>query len=167
MGLPPPNPATGADEFIVRDVNGHRHILGTPGPDQDTAIRNALSTLAGRRRDHARRVEHNRTHVLGLDPVPPVRLGHTATGTCVVHVRCSCPRVEGLAAHYEHVTLAAADWLDETPTTPWKFCPNSPTRFTTQSGSGRLTSTLRNDKGMAVVELQHSEGTARLSTLPR
>ncbi|MCX4681652.1 hypothetical protein OG413_41360 [Streptomyces sp. NBC_01433] len=156
--LSTPNPNNAAHEFTVRDVNGQRHILGAPAPDQDIAIRNALSTLAERRRDHARQVEYNRIHVLGLDPVPPVRLGHAATGTCVVHVRCSCPQVEGLAAHYEHVTLAAAEWLDETPTTPWEFCPNSPTQVTTRSGSGRLTRTLRNDKGMAVVELQHSDG---------
>ncbi|MGC5263905.1 hypothetical protein ACPXCO_23080 [Streptomyces cyaneofuscatus] len=153
-----PDHATGTHEFTVRDVNGHRRILGTPDPDQDTAIRNALSTLAERRRDHARQVEHNRIHVLGLDPVPPVRIGHTATGTCVVHVRCSCPQVEGLAAHYEHVSLAAADWLAETPATPWEFCPTSPTGVTTQRGRGRLTGTLRNDKGMAVVEVEHRDG---------
>ncbi|MET8816555.1 hypothetical protein ABZW47_31725 [Streptomyces sp. NPDC004549] len=152
-----PAPATGTDEYTVRDVDGHRRTLGTPGTDQDTAITNALSALAERRRAHARQVEHNRVHVLGLPPVPPVRIGHSTTGTCVLHVRCACPHVEGLAAHYEHVSLAA-DWLDETPTSAWEFCPTSPTLVTTSNGRGRLTATLRDSKGTAVVEIQHTTG---------
>ncbi|MGP3950830.1 hypothetical protein [Streptomyces sp. 7N604] len=151
-------PDTGEAEFTVYDVDGRRRPLGAAAPDRDTAIRGALSALAERRRAHARQVEHNRVHVLGLEPVPPVRIGYTDTGTCIVHVRCSCPKVDGLAAYYEHVSLAADGWLDEIPTTPWEFCPTSPTQVTTESGSGRLTSTLRNDKGMAVVRLQHTNG---------
>ncbi|MFI5867175.1 hypothetical protein [Streptomyces sp. NPDC051546] len=150
-----PNTATGEAAFIVRDVDGARLTLGTSAPDQDTAIRSALSALAEDRRAHAQQVEHNRVHILGLDPHPPVRIGHTHTGTCVVHVRCSCPQVDGLAAHYEHVSLAADGWLDEVPTTPWEFCPTSPTQVITDSGTGRLTSTSRNDRGQAVVQVQH------------
>ncbi|MEU7031629.1 hypothetical protein AB0A60_33645 [Streptomyces sp. NPDC046275] len=153
-----PNPATGEAEFIVRDVDGQRLTLGTSAPDQTTAIRSALSALAAERRAHAQRVEHNRVHILGLAPNPPVRIGYTEAGTCVVHVRCSCPQVEGLAAHYEHVSLAADGWLDEAPTSPWKFCPTSPTQVITEGGTGRLTSTSRNDKGQAVVQVQHTDG---------
>ncbi|MFH0245953.1 hypothetical protein ACGRHY_26860 [Streptomyces sp. HK10] len=153
-----PNPATGEAEFIVRDVNGQRLTLGTPAPDQDTAIRSALSALAEDRRALAQRVEHNRVHILGLAAAPPVRIGHTEAGTCVVHASCSCPQVEGLAAHYEHVSLAADGWLDEAPTSPWRFCPTSPTQVITKMGTGRLTSTSRNDKGQAVVQVQHTDG---------
>ncbi|RNG30341.1 hypothetical protein [Streptomyces botrytidirepellens] len=153
-----PRPATDADEFTALNVDDNRHLLGAPDPDQDTGIRKALSALAERRRADARQVEHNRVHILGRDPVPPICIGHTAPDTYIVHVRCSCPQVEGLAAHFEHVSQAAADWLDEIPTTPWKFCPTSPTRVTGPSGSGRLTRTLRNAEGAAVVELQHADG---------
>jgi hypothetical protein len=153
-----PNPVTVEDEYTVRDVDGHRRTLGTPAPDPDTAIRSALAALADDRRAQAQRVEHNRVHTLGLAPVPPIRIGHTETGTCVVHVRCSCPKVEGLAGHFEHVSLAAADWLDEAPTTPWEFCPTSPTRVTAPSGNGPFTATFRNAEGAAVVEFQHPGG---------
>ncbi|MFH8257868.1 hypothetical protein [Streptomyces roseolus] len=159
------NPATGEAEYSVRDVNGRRLALGTPAPDQDTAIRSALSALAEKRRAHAQLVEHNRVHILGLAASPPVRIGHTETGTCVVHIRCSCPDVEGLAAHYEHVSLAAGGWLDEVPTTPWKFCPTSPAQLITERGTGRLTSTSRNDKGQAVVRLQHTDGRGEVIAL--
>ncbi|MYS33487.1 hypothetical protein K388_05817 [Streptomyces sp. KhCrAH-43] len=162
-----PNPATGEAEYSVRDVNGRRLTLGSPAPDQDTAIRSALSALAEKRRAHAQQVEHNRVHILGLAASPPVRIGHTETGTCVVHVRCSCPHVEGLAAHYEHVSLAVDGWLDEVPTTPWEFCPTSPIQITTERGTGRLTSTSRNDKGQAVVRLQHTDGRGEVIALIR
>jgi hypothetical protein len=154
-----PNPATGTDEFTVRDVNGHRHILGTPDPDQETAIRNALSTLSEQRRDRAQRVEHNRVHILGLEPVPPVRIGHTAQGVWMLHVRCSCPVVEGLAAHFEHVSRAAADWLDETPTTPWEICPTtSVRRITTPHGRGRSCGTTRTAEGTAALQICYADG---------
>ncbi|MFD7866985.1 hypothetical protein [Streptomyces sp. NPDC059783] len=153
-----PNSVTGEDEYTVRDVDGHRRTLGTPAPDQDTAIRTALAALAADRRTHAQGVEHERVDTLGRAPVPPVRIGHTETGTCVVHVRCSCPDVEGLAGHFEHVSLAASDWLDEAPTTPWEFCPTTPTRVTAPSGSGPLTATFRDPVGAAVVEFQHPDG---------
>ncbi|MEU3639965.1 hypothetical protein AB0H23_27575 [Streptomyces albogriseolus] len=162
-----PNPATGEAEFIVRDVDGQRLTLGAPAPDQTAAIRSALSALAEDRRAHAQRVEHNRVHILGLAPTPPVRIGHTEADTCVVHVRCSCPQVEGLAAHYEHVSLAADGWLDEALTTPWKFCPTSPTQVITYSGTARLTSTSRNDKGQAVVQVQHTDGRHEVIALAR
>ncbi|MGW3390542.1 hypothetical protein [Streptomyces cinereoruber] len=154
-----PNPVTGEAEFIVRDVDGHRLPLGTAAPDQATAIRSAVSALAEERRAHAQRVEHNRVHILGFVPTPPVRIGYTEAGTCVVHVRCSCPRVEGLAAHFEHVSLAADEWLDEATTTPWTFCPTSPTQVITEGGTGHLTSTSRNERGQAVVQVQqHDSG---------
>lgn len=149
--------ATVTDEFTVRDVDGYRQTLGTPGNDQDAAIRSALSALAERRRAHGRQVEHNRVQVLGLPAVPPVRIGHSTTGTCVLHVLCSCPHVEGLAAHFEHVSLAA-DWLDESPTGSWELCATAPTHVTIPHGGGRLTATLRDSKGTAVVEIQHSTG---------
>lgn len=152
------NPATSQPEFIVRDVDGQRLTPSVPATDQTTAIRSALSALAEDRRAHAQRVEHDRVHILGLTPNPPVRIGHTEAGTCVVHVRCSCPQVEGLAAHYEHVSLAADGWLDEACTTAWKFCPTSPTQVITKRGTGRLASTSRNDKGQAVVQVQHTDG---------
>lgn len=158
---------TGEAEFTVCDVDGRRRPLGAPAPDQDTAVLGALSALAERRRAHARQVEHNRVHVLGLEPVPPVRIGYMETGTCIVHVRCTCPQVDGLAAHYERVSLAAGGWLDEIPTTPWELCPTSPTQVTTESGSGRVTSTFRNDKGMAVVRLQHTDGRREVIALAR
>ncbi|MCX4826344.1 hypothetical protein OG883_42650 [Streptomyces sp. NBC_01142] len=162
-----PNLGTGEDEFTVRDVDGHRHTLGTPAPDRGTAVRSALSALADDRRAHAQRVEHNRVHILGLAPVPPVRIGHIDTGTCVVPVRCSCLQVEGLAAHFEHVSLAAGNWLDETPTTPWEICPTSPTRVTAPSGSGPLTATFRNAEGAAVVEFEHPDGHREAVALAR
>lgn len=156
---------TGEAEFTVYDVDGRRRSLAAPTSDQDTAIRGALSALAERRRAHARQVEHNRVHVLGLEPIPPVRIGYTDTGICIVHVRCTCPQVDGLAAHYENVSLAADGWLDEIPTTPWGLCPTSPTQVTTDSGSSRLTCTLRNDKGMSVVRLQHTDGRREIFAL--
>ncbi|MGW6145663.1 hypothetical protein, partial [Streptomyces sp. NPDC055140] len=152
-----PKPDTGENEFTAYDVDGRRP-LGRPAPDQDTAVRSALSALAERRQDHARQVEHNRVQIRGLEPVPPVRIGYTETGTCIVHVRCSCPQVEGLAGHYEKVSLAADGWLDETPTTPWRFCRSSPKRVTVPGGSGRLTAVLRNAMGRSVVQIQHPGG---------
>lgn len=160
-----PDLTTGADAFTVREVDRHRRPLGAPDADQDTAIRSALTAVAERRRAHARYVQHNRVHVLGLEPVSPVRVGHSTTGACVLHVRCSCPHVEGRAAHFEHVSQAAADWLDETPTTPWELCSTSPTRITTPNGSGRLTGTLRDSKGTAVVEIQHTDRDAEVIAL--
>ncbi|MFI1701448.1 hypothetical protein ACH419_36585 [Streptomyces bobili] len=162
-----PNLDSGEAEFAVRDADGRNHTIGEPAPEQDTAIRSALSALAERRRAYAQQVEHNRVHVLGLDPVPPVRIGHTDTGTCTVHVRCSCPQVEGLAAHYEHVSLAAADWLDANPTRTWELCPTSPARFATPSASGRITATFRNADGAAVVEIQHPDGHREVVALAR
>ncbi|WP_331732079.1 hypothetical protein OG613_47405 (plasmid) [Streptomyces sp. NBC_00015] len=161
-----PNLDTGEDEFTVRDVDGRRTI-GEPAPEQDTSIRSALSALAERRRAHAQQVEHNRVHVLGLDPVPPVRIGHTITGTCTVHIRCSCPQVEGLAAHYENVPLAAADWLDANPATTWELCPTSPARVITPSVSGRISATFRNADGAAGVEIQHLNGHREVVALTR
>ncbi|WP_440581053.1 hypothetical protein [Streptomyces sp. PT19] len=152
-----PNPLIGEDEYIVRDVDGHRRTHGTPAPDRETAIRSALAALADDRRTHAQRVEHKRVHTLGRAPVPPIRIGYSETGACVVHVRCSCPEVEGLAGHYERVSLAAADWLDEASTTPWEFCPTTPTRVTAPSG-GTLTASFRNSEGAAVVEFRHPDG---------
>ncbi|MEV6653968.1 hypothetical protein [Streptomyces sp. NPDC051219] len=70
-----------------------------------------------------------------------VRIGFNTVGTCVVHVRCSCPHVDGLAAHFEHVSLAADGWLNQDTATPWEFCPTSatiqpgPTPCTNQPGS--------------------------------
>ncbi|MET7487103.1 hypothetical protein [Streptomyces sp. NPDC005538] len=162
-----PGPDIGEAEYTVYDVDGRHHPLGAPAPDQDTAIRGALTALAERRRAHARQVEHNRVHVLGLEPVPPVRIGYTETGTCIVHVRCTCPQVDGLAAHYEQVSLAADGRLDEIPTTPWELCPTSPTQVTTESGTGHLTSTFRNDQGMAAVRLQHTDGSREEIALAR
>ncbi|MFB6992182.1 hypothetical protein [Streptomyces sp. NPDC056304] len=153
-----PNPDTGADEFTVRDVDGRHRTLGAPAPDLDAALRSALAELAANRRAHAQQVEHNRVHTRGLQPVPPVRIGYTPTGTCIVHVRCACPQVEQLAAHFEHVFLAAADWLDEIPTTPWALCPTSPSRVMTATGPRRLLQTLRSPDGAADVEIQGADG---------
>ncbi|MFJ5817288.1 hypothetical protein ACIQGT_25830 [Streptomyces sp. NPDC093108] len=153
-----PNPDSGADVFTVRDVDGRHRTLGVPAPDLDAVLRSALCDLAANRRAYAQQVEHNRVHTRGLQPVPPVRIGYTTTGTCIVHVRCACLEVERLAAHFEHVSLAAADWLDETSTTPWEFCPTSPNRVSTPTGEGLLVRTLRSVDGAAAVEIQSTDG---------
>ncbi|MGW6203675.1 hypothetical protein ACWF9B_08515 [Streptomyces sp. NPDC055089] len=159
-----PNPDTDADEFTDRDVDGRHRTLGATAPDPDAALRSALSEVAANRRAHAQQVEHNRVHAGGLQPVPPVRIGYTPTGTCTVHVRCACPQVEQLAAHFEHVSLATADWLDEIPTTPWALCPTSPNQVTTATGPNRLLQTLRSPDGAAAVEIQSADG--RIEVIP-
>jgi hypothetical protein len=152
-----PEPATGTVLFIVRDADGNRHRLGHPAADSDTAVRSALFALADQRRAHARQVEHNRVHLLGLEPHPPVRIGHH-NGAWIVHARCSCPYVEGLAAHFERVSLAADAWLNEDATTPWAFCPTSASRLTAGSVSGHITATGRADQGAATAEIERADG---------
>ncbi|MFE1785285.1 hypothetical protein ACFW9F_22610 [Streptomyces sp. NPDC059506] len=154
-------PDTTTDAFVVHDVDGNRHRIGRPAPDCTAAIRSALTELATHRRRRAQQIEYNRIHVLGLEPAPPVRIG-TSAGTCIVHTRCFCPHVEGLAAHFEHVSVAADDWLNEAPDTPWQFCPTSPQRITTPTASGRITRTCRTDQGTAAVEIEHDADGRRI-----
>ncbi|MFF7183118.1 hypothetical protein [Streptomyces sp. NPDC008121] len=103
-----PSAVTDETWYTVRDVDGHRQILGEPGPRKIDTVRSALSQLAKLRMEHVARVTRNRVDLLGLPPVPAVRLGHDElTPARVLHVRCGCDRVPGLSAHYENLEEAA------------------------------------------------------------
>ncbi|MGW2934649.1 hypothetical protein ACWDA7_22955 [Streptomyces sp. NPDC001156] len=102
-------------------------------------------------------VTHARVHVLGLDPVPPIRISHDDDGTAIVHARCACTRIAYLAAQFEHISLAADQWLDQN-TRPWRLCPTSETRVTTPTAHGRITATHRSSDGTAQVEIEQADG---------
>ncbi|MGI5133835.1 hypothetical protein [Streptomyces sp. CA-106110] len=115
-------------------------------------------TSPGRRHAaDADEVTHTRVHVLGLDPVPPISISHDDDGAAVVHARCACPRIADLAAQFEHISLAAADWLDQN-TRPWRLCPTSQTRVTAPTAHGRITATHRSSDGTALIEIEQPDG---------
>lgn len=158
------DPATGSPRYTVHDVDCHRLPLGEPGTRKIDVVRNALAALAAHRRAHAAQVTHNRVHLRGLPPAPPIRIGYDDTHTCIVHVRCACPHIPGLSAHFEHFQDAAADWLTET-SDPWQLCPTSPHRAVTTAGTGDVRATHRDDQGAPVIEVLH-DGYSRPAVLP-